>query len=102
MVATEIVPLLPVQSSPVSADQAKWKYERDAFFRMLGTLLQTHCGQYVAVHEGRVVGSGSDLIPVALKAYAQFGYQPIYVDLVAEHPLPAVRVPHVRLARDKA
>ena len=97
MIAAEITPLLSVQPSPTSADQAKWEREREEFLRIHGTLLQTHRGKYVAVHEGRVVGSGSELVPVALNAYAQFGYQPIYVDLVAEHRLPPVRVPHYRL-----
>ena len=74
----------------------KFSREQRAFYRLLGSLLESHKGQYVAIHEGRVVASGSDLVEVALRAYAEHGRQPIYVDLVAEHPLPPIRHPHYR------
>jgi hypothetical protein len=35
-------------------------------------------------------------VEVAMQAYANYGHQPIYVDLVEEHPLPPVRIPHYR------
>jgi len=81
---------------PVSPDREKWEREQHAFFRLLGSLLATHRGQYVAVHNGAVVASGPDLVQVALQAYAEHGRQPIYVDLVTDHPPPAAHMPHYR------
>ena len=75
----------------------KWDQEYAAFLRMLPDLLQTYRGQYVAVHEGRVVESGDVKLAVAMRAYDKHGYQPIYVGLVAERPLKPVRVPHFRI-----
>jgi Family of unknown function (DUF5678) len=82
-------PIVPPQDD-------KWRREQRAFFRLLGGLLESHRGQYVAVHNGEVVASGPDLVGVTLKAYALHGRQPIYVDLVQEHPHPAIHYPHYR------
>jgi hypothetical protein len=35
----------------------------------------------VAIHEGQVVESGSDKLDIAGRAYARFGYVPIFVTL---------------------
>ena len=77
--------------------QSKWEREYRAFLRMLPELLKTCRGKYVAVHEGRVVDSGEDKMRLAMKAYAQYGYVPIYVGVVAERPLPAERIPGFRV-----
>lgn len=53
---------------------------------MLPELLRTHAEQYVAVHGGRVVASGTDKPTVALAAYQACGYQPIPVLLVTDRP----------------
>jgi hypothetical protein len=86
----------PVLELPIPP-QSKWAREHQAFLQMLPALLQTHRGKYVAIHEGQVVGSGDDKITLALHAYAQYGYVPIYVGLVAERPLPRPRIPHYRI-----
>ena len=75
----------------------KWEREYRAFLRILPELLKTLPGKYVAVHEERVVGSGADKVDVALKAYAEYGYVPIYVGLVAARPLPPERIPGFRV-----
>jgi hypothetical protein len=74
----------------------KWRREQAAFLRLLPELLRTHREKYVAVHEGKVVESGEDLIAVALKAYAKHGYVPIFVDRVTEEPPRPVRIPSPR------
>jgi hypothetical protein len=71
----------------------KWERERQAFFRLLPQLLQTHRGKYVAVNDEQVVATGDAVIPVALCTYAKFGYQAIYVGLVAEEPRRVERFP---------
>jgi hypothetical protein len=90
MSEAEILPA-PVLTLPSLADE-EFRCEQQAFHRLLPELLQTHRGQYVAVHGGRVVGSGPDGAEVARTAYATIGYVPIYVDLVAEQPPRPVRL----------
>ncbi|HMF38773.1 MAG TPA: hypothetical protein VKF17_19195 [Isosphaeraceae bacterium] len=53
--------------------------------------------QYVAIHEGQVVESGSDKLEVARRAYSRFGYVPIFVSRVTDEPIAPVRVPSPRL-----
>jgi hypothetical protein len=86
----------PVLQPPTNPDN-KWERERQAFYSLLPSLLETDRGTYVAIHDGRVVVRGADFLDVAQRAYEQQGYIPMYIDLVAEHPLPPVRVPTPRL-----
>src|SRR5258708_4111680 len=74
---------------------------RRAFLKLYPQRLQTHRGKYVAIHEGQLVDSGDELVPLALRVYARFGYVPIYMDLVTDEPQPIVRVPSPRLQWDK-
>ena len=69
----------------------KWEREREAFYRLLPDLLQTHLDKYVAVHDERVVEAGDDKFAVARSAYGRFGYVPMYVSQVAVRP----RVVHI-------
>jgi hypothetical protein len=86
---------LPAPSLPTPPAD-KWRAEQQAFRRLLPELLKTHRGQYVAVHEGQVVDSGPDKLALAGRAYARFGYVPIYVSLVSDELPPIVRVPSPR------
>ena len=74
-----------------------WRGDRRAFAAMLPSLLATHLGQYVAVHNGQVVASGAALVDVALEAYRRVGYVPVYVDLIADRPPMPSRIPSPRL-----
>src|SRR5437879_2526480 len=78
-----VIDLLPTPS--------KWEREHQAFRRLLPQLLQTHHGQYVAIHEGQVVASGSDKLAVALQAFSQVGNVSIHVGLVREGTEPVAR-----------
>lgn len=89
---------LPAPVLP-SGPEDKWGREQRAFRGILPELLKTHRGQFVAVHECRVVESGDDKLAVAGRAYARFGYVPIYVGLVTDLPPPLVRIPSPRLVR---
>jgi hypothetical protein len=77
--------------------EAKWRGEQESFRRQLPDLLKTHRGQYVAIHEGRVLESGADKLEVAGRAYARCGYVPVYVGLVTDQPIPASRMPSPRV-----
>jgi hypothetical protein len=93
MSTTEIhsAPILP---TPIDD---KWRCEQRAFRKLLPDLLRLHRDQYVAIHEGRVVGSGDDKLEVARRAYSRFGYVPIFVSRVTDEPIAPVRVPSPRL-----
>jgi hypothetical protein len=80
---------------PPPADD-KWRREQRAFQRLLPALLTSHRGQFVAIHEGRVVEAGADKLDVAARAYHRFGYVPIFVSLVADQPAAPVRIPSPR------
>ena len=84
----------------LGTEESPWARERRGFERMLPSLLQTHPGQYVAVHNGKVITSGNDRISVALEAYRQVGYVPLYVGLASEAPRRRVRIPSPRVLRE--
>ena len=79
--------------------EGKWERERRAFKRLRPSLLCTHLGKYVAIHECKVVDCGEDKIALALRVYKRFGYVPIYVTQVLSEPPPPVRMPSPRLVR---
>jgi hypothetical protein len=74
----------------------KWESEFEAFLRLLPQLLETHRGEYVVIHEGRVVDSGQDDLTLALRFFAGHGNVPIHVGLVSDEPEPVTRIPHYR------
>ena len=83
------------EGPPVPQDP-KLRREHAAYLQLLPDLLRTHHGQFVAVHEGRVIESGSNKIAVARQAYARCGYVPIYVHLVTDQPVLPERIPSLR------
>ena len=72
--------------------------ERAAFERLKPELLKTHRGKFVAVVNEQVVDVDTDRVKLVLRVYDRFGYRPIYVQLVEEHP-PRLRLPSVWIAR---
>jgi len=92
------VSILPApEIEPAENPEMAWERERRAYSQLLPSLLTTHAGQYVAVHGGTVVASGSDRVGVALDAYRRVGYVPLYVGLVGEGPRRGVRIPSPRV-----
>src|SRR5947199_2039377 len=51
----------------------KFNREWFAFYELLPELLKTYRGQYVALHDGRVVAGGPDKYAVCRQAHQQFG-----------------------------
>ena len=74
----------------------KFERERRAFHRLLPQLLNTHRGEYVAIHDERVVDRGAVRLEVALRVLQRIGNVPIYVGLVSEEPEPMSRSGVVR------
>jgi hypothetical protein len=75
---------------------SKWQREYRAFQQLLPQLRQTHLGQYVVIHDGRVVDVGADDLSLALRFFTQHGNVPIQIGLVTDQPEPLVRIPHYR------
>jgi Family of unknown function (DUF5678) len=94
MPTIDIMP--PPDLKPLLNPPSKFEREQAAFRRLLPKLLEQHRNQYVAIHDGQVVGSGDELVRVALAAYDRFGYQAIYVDLVTDEPVRPARIPHFK------
>jgi hypothetical protein len=69
----------------------KFERERRAFYRLLPELLNTHRGQYVAIHEEQVVDSGPERLPVAMRVLERIGPADIYVGLVSVEPRQVYR-----------
>ncbi len=69
----------------------KWERGYQAFRRLLPGLLRTIPGQYVAVHNEEIVGSGPDKLALALEILAKIGNCPIYVGRASEDPEPLFR-----------
>jgi|SRR5262249_49842986 len=65
-----------------SAQDDRFAAESQAFWSMHSQLLERYQGKYVAILNGKVVDSDADKRTLAQRLYRQFGYQPIYVQLV--------------------
>ena len=78
----------------------KWEREYRAFQKLLPSLLQTHRGQFVAIHDEQVVDSGDDEIALAQRVFAKVGNVPIHVEFVSECP-PIARVPHYHVVGEE-
>lgn len=65
-------------------DLSKGESEYQAFLRLLPELLQTHRGQYVAIHDGQMVDADADDIDLVQRVHARVGYAPIHVGLVTD------------------
>jgi len=75
--------------------------ERAAFQRLLPELLKTHAGQFVAIHDGRVVDADHDGGELAQRVTAR-GLKPVYIGEIRPEPriyhVPSLEViPHASL-----
>ena len=91
--------LWPAPECQTSERDDQWERERLTFLNLESALLQTHSGNFVAIHDGEVVDSDADEVQLGLRVYGKYGYVPIYFGLVSETPMPPVRVPSPRLRR---
>jgi len=75
-----------------SAQWQKFERERAAYQRLKFQLLQTHRGQFVAIHEGKAVDVDRDRRALVKRVVERYGNEPVYIQLVAEE-LPTFEVP---------
>jgi hypothetical protein len=83
-----ISPAIEVLLVEPTPDQ--FERERRAFLRLLPSLLAAHRGQYVAIHNEQVVGSGPDRLKLALEVQARVR-SGVYVGHVTDEPEPVRR-----------
>jgi len=89
----------PPEPTPFVPCEPFWQ-ELEAFNRMLPELLNTHRGQFVAIFQGSVIGSGPNKLAVAREAYERYGAVNVLVRLVAEEQ-PIRRITGSRLVRSE-
>jgi hypothetical protein len=80
---------------------SKGEREYRAFLRLLPGLLATHRGQFVAIHEGRVVDSGPERVEVAYRVQQRLGPVPIHVALVSDEPERVYRSGVIRALKEQ-
>ncbi len=62
----------------------KIRMETNAFERQREALLVKYAGQYVAIHEGRVLDHDSDLRTLHLRVFKQLGHTPVLLKRVTQ------------------
>jgi dCTP deaminase len=72
--------------------------EKRAFERLKKELMKRYRGQYVVIREEKAVLFGHNKTELAKKAYQQFGYVPLYIDLLEDEP-EVVHLPSPRIRR---
>jgi hypothetical protein len=90
---TAMQPIFDVQLPAPAMPKGEREYQ--AFLRLLPSLLKSHPGKFVAIHDGQVIDTDADDIALILRVHAKVGYVPIHVGLVAEAK-PVERVPIYR------
>jgi len=88
MAQQETLPAVELEHDKVSENAALFEAEKRTFWALREGLLDQYEGEYVAIHQGRVVDHDTDKIKLGLRVYQRFGYRPIYVQLVSRQGLP--------------
>ena len=70
-----------------------------AFEQLRSSLLEEYEGQYVAIYQGEVVGSGADKLALLHQVREQFGHVVCYIEKVTPDSPRTVRSPSFRVAR---
>jgi hypothetical protein len=83
-------------TSTLTPPRSKWEREYRAFQRLLPQLLLTEYGQYVAIHEERVIDSDLDEMALITRVLARIGNIDIHVGLVTDQPAAVYRSGVVR------
>ena len=68
-------------------ERAKIHTETEALWAMYPQLLEQYTGQYVAVHEGKVVDSGTDLETLYQRVHERYGDTPVLLAKVTPKPV---------------
>lgn len=81
-------------------DQLEWeklRLEQEAYANLLPSLLKTHAGEYVALHEGAVIATGANLQELHVQVYYLLGDIPVLFKRVSAEPEADLRIRSPRL-----
>ncbi len=81
-------------------DQLEWeklRLEQEVYASLLPALLKTHEGEYVALHEGAVIATGTSLRELYVQVYTLLDDIPVLFRRVSAEPEPDLRIRSPRL-----
>ena len=88
-----------IDESEMGQANEAFEQEAAAFESLKPSLLAQYLGQYVAIYQGQVVGSGDNRLTLVKEIYSRFGEVPCYVGKVSDKPPRRVRLPSVWKAK---
>lgn len=89
-----------VDQMEITADEAKMDLEDAAYEAMQPELFEKYAGQYVAIHERKLVDVDSDPMALYLRLDERFPDEVILIKQVTELPEPDLYIPSFRLLPD--
>ncbi|MBI2089920.1 MAG: hypothetical protein HYT78_14480 [Deltaproteobacteria bacterium] len=89
-----------MKSYPREVVEQGFEHDRQDYWAMRDDLLAKYRGKWVAVHKGRVVGAGDDLLSIMEQALAEDGYA--YTNKVGEEDKIVIRQRRVSFPYDGA
>ena len=99
--SNESIVTLPAPPIAPAPPLTKWEREYQAFHQLLPTLLPTHRGRYVAVHDGQVIDADDDRLALIFRALEKVGNVDIHVGFVTDQAQPPIRIPHYRVVGER-
>lgn len=75
-----------VQAYLLQIQREKIRTETEAFNAQVKMLRAKYAGQYVAIHQGKVIDHDSDLRTLHLRVYEQVGRTPVLLKQVTDEP----------------
>jgi hypothetical protein len=90
-----------VQAYFLQRDRAKIAAEQAAYEQLHSELKRTHFGQWVAVHDGQVVDTGTDNVALHRRVLARYGDTAILITQVEDSPRREIQVRSPRVQRPR-
>lgn len=92
---------LAIDQMEVADDHAKMDIEDAAYHAMHAELMENYAGQYVAIHNGRVVDADLDEMALYFRIDERFPDEAVLLKKVRELPEPDLWIRSPRLIREK-
>lgn len=74
---------------------AQWEKNRKFFTQHEKEFEEKYPGLYVAVHDGKILGTGKEAGPLVGRLYDEYGYIPLYASLPGRKEIEYVNFPIV-------